>query len=159
MPPTPPPQMPESDEALLALTKQYNTHARMIRSRTRGKIGEIMASVIFSRDIRDSVVYDSKVFSTPFGLRRLDNYLEDHAEAVEAKMTYVVARRRILEQIRKDAYLLDNGLLRRMTWILYKGGSKKLKSILSSHGIIFIDGWDALIDVSKAEETSAVLTI
>lgn len=156
MPVSPPPTLPDDPVALADLSRRFATHARMIRVRTRGRLGEIMAAVVFPRTRRDGVLYDQKTFPTPYGLRRLDNFLPAPAgdssggealaggEALEAKMTFVVASRRIRTQIAKDAYLLRQGVVRRVTWVLYKGGSRRLKALLAANRIAIIDGWENL---------------
>jgi hypothetical protein len=83
------------------------------------------------------------------GLRRLDNFLAIGNEAIESKMTYVVASRRIRLQIAKDAWLLGQGLLSRVSWILYGGGSFRLKALLAESGITIIDGWQQLGDLGE----------
>ncbi|MGE5506601.1 MAG: hypothetical protein ACM31L_19415 [Actinomycetota bacterium] len=126
------------------LRKDFELRARLIKVRTRGRIGEVIAGLAFPLDIRDRVEIDRRTFQTPFGLRRVDNFMAETGEAVESKMTRVTAGRRIRAQIAKDAWLLREGLVRRVLWILYKGGSVRLKALLAENGIEIIDGWENL---------------
>ena len=136
--------MPSAAEDMDRLRQKFEVHARMIKVRTRGRIGEVMAGLVFPIEARDRVEIDRRTFQTPFGLRRIDNYMAETGEAIEAKMTHVVASRRIRTQITKDAWLLEHGLVRRVCWILYKGGSARLKALLAKGGIQMIDGWENL---------------
>lgn len=141
---TPPPELPATVDEMERLRKDFELRARLIKVRTRGRIGEVIAGLAFPLDIRDRVEIDRRTFQTPFGLRRVDNFMAETGEAVESKMTRVTAGRRIRAQIAKDAWLLREGLVRRVLWILYKGGSVRLKALLAENGIEIIDGWENL---------------
>lgn len=151
---TPPPEMPSTTDEMEKLRHVFGIRARMIMVRTRGRIGEVMAGLVFPLDIRDRVVIDRRSFQTPFGLRRIDNYMEETGEAIESKMTHVVASRRIRVQITKDAWLLRHGMVHRVCWILYKGGSPRLKALLAEADIAIIDGWENLKDITQSQPTT-----
>lgn len=98
-----------------------------------------MASSLFPKEIRDRVQLDSAAFETPYGQRRLDNYLPETRQAVESKYLRVVASKRIRKQIDKDRHLLNTGVLSEVVWVLYYGGSKKVMQYLKGSGIRVID--------------------
>ncbi len=128
-----------------ALAQSYKRKVDSVRSRTRGRLGEVMAASIFPREIRDGVLYDNAVFETPWGSRRVDNFMEKTRQAVESKFTRVVASRRIREQIAKDRYLLDQGVFSEVVWVLFYGGSKKLLALLQENNIRVVGSWDELM--------------
>lgn len=127
------------------LNRTYERKIRSIRARTRGRLGEVLTATILPREIRDGVVYDKAVFDTPWGSRRVDNFLEKTRQAIESKLTRVVASRRIREQIRKDRYLLDQGVFSEVIWVLFYGGSKRLLALLREHDIRVVGSWDELM--------------
>ncbi|TXT36685.1 MAG: hypothetical protein FD135_4151 [Comamonadaceae bacterium] len=120
-----------------------------------------MASSLFPKEIRDGVQLDSAVFDTPYGQRRLDNYLPETRQAVESKYLRVVASTRVKKQIDKDRYLLKAGVLSEVVWVLYYGGSKKVMEYLKDSGIQVIDCWDTLsAEVRKeSDDTSRIIKI
>lgn len=150
MPPSPPPEMPEDQAAMAVLEQQFKRAKASIISRTRGRLGEVMAATLIPPAQRDAVIYDRKCFETPFGQRRVDNFLEGTGEAIEAKMGRVVASSRTRRQIEKDLFLLNSGQIKRVTWLLYKGASRTALQLLVQAGIEIVDGWNGLEQISRA---------
>lgn len=142
--------MPDTQAEMDRLRRDFEIRARMIKVRTRGRVGEVMAGLLFPRETRDQVEIDKRGFETPFGLRRIDNFMAETGEAVESKMTRVTAGRRIRLQIVKDGWLLRQGMVKRVVWILYKGASSRAKALLAEQGIEMVDGWENL---TPAEST------
>lgn len=156
-----PVEMPEARAEIEALTARMVRKTASVRARTRGRLGEVMASSLFPKEIRDSVQLDSAIFETPYGQRRLDNYLPETRQAVESKYLRVVASTRIRKQIDKDRHLLEAGVLSEVVWVLYYGGSKKVIEYLKDSGIQVIDCWDTLsAEVKKdSEDASRIIKI
>lgn len=161
IPITLPVEMPEARAEIEALTARMIRKTASVRARTRGRLGEVMASSLFPKEIRDRVQLDSAVFETPYGQRRLDNYLPETRQAVESKYLRVVASTRIRKQIDKDRHLLNTGVLSEVVWVLYYGGSKKVMQYLEDSGIQVIDCWETLSDEVKkdSEDTSRIIKI
>ena len=121
------------------LTKTMN-----IQNRTRGRLGELLGRVVLTQqtDATDSnLTTDKVVFETPYGKRRVDVYWEDRKLAVETKMGYITSSSRIRAQIAKDAYLLKEGQVDSVVWLLINGGSMNAKMLLAENGIAFKEGW------------------
>lgn len=145
----PPPELPDSHPELVALTKKMHRKAASIRARTRGRLGEVMATTLFPREIRNDVQIDRAVFSTPFGQRRIDNYLPQNRQAVESKYLRITANSRVRLQIAKDKFLLDSGALSEVVWVLYYGGSPRTLKLLAQSGIQVVANWDELTAETK----------
>jgi hypothetical protein len=156
-----PVEMPEARAEIEALTARMIRKTASVKAHTRGRLGEVMASSLFPKEIRDRVQLDSAVFETPYGQRRLDNYLPETRQAVESKYLRVVASTRVRKQIDKDRHLLKTGILSKVIWILYYGGSKKAVQYLKESGIHVIDSWDSLSDEVKkdSEDTSRIIKV
>jgi hypothetical protein len=147
-----PKDQPETQKELDQLLSQQIRRVNSVRSRTRGRLGEVIASSLFPASIRDSTQLDCKVFSTPFGNRRLDNFHPNTKHAVESKYLRVSASKLIRVQIAKDEYLLQNGMVSEVIWVLFYGGSKTLLELLKSKNIQIVNCWDALsIETRKTE--------
>lgn len=115
-----------------------------IQNRTRGRLGELLGRVVLTQqtDATDSsLTTDKAVFETPYGKRRIDVYWEDRKLAVETKMGYITSSSRIRAQIAKDAYLLQEGKVNLVVWLLMNGGSMNAKLLLAKNGIAFKEGW------------------
>lgn len=78
-------------------------------------------------------------------LVQLDNYHADTGHAIESKFTHAVADRRTRRQVEKDAFLLRAGIVVRITWVLYYGGSENLLTLLRGAGIEIVEGWENLM--------------
>ena len=146
-----PSEMPEVRAEIEALISVVNRKTASVRSRTRGRLGEVMASTLFPKNIRDKVQLDRATFDTPFGQRRIDNFLPESRQAVESKYLRATASKRIREQIKKDTYLLQTGVLSEVVWVLFYGGSSKLVQLLTDCNIQIVDCWDALAEEGKKE--------
>lgn len=151
----------EARAEIEALTAKMVRKTASVRARTRGRLGEVMASSLFPKEVRDGVQLDAAIFETPYGQRRLDNYLPKTRQAVESKYLRVVASSKIKKQIDKDRYLLEAGILSEVVWVLYYGGSKKLMEYLRESGIQIIDCWDTLSEEAKkdTEDASRIIKI
>lgn len=116
---------------------QKNREFVSLRSRTKGSLGELMTSLLYPKNERNNVVIDKIVFETPLGKRRIDNYLPSTMQAVESKNTYLSARKSIVKQIKKDAYLLEINKISELIWVCFEGASKRVQSLLKSNGILY----------------------
>lgn len=120
------------------------TKAKNIQNQTRGKIGELLGRIAITQQteaIDTDLVTDKAIFNTPYGKRRIDVYWEKNSFAVETKMGYITNSKNIRNQIKKDAYLVNNGNIQSVMWMLIKGGSKNVKLNLDEHGISYKEGW------------------
>jgi DUF1016 N-terminal domain len=143
-----------SDEAVkdpyvLALVAKQSRRVSSVRSRTRGRLGEVLASSLFPVSVRDAVVIDHAKFPTPFGVRRVDNFHPETKQAIESKYVRITASSRVKNQIQKDAFLLRSGVLSEVTWVLFYGGSRKVVGCLQNNGIGVVDCWSAMTTESK----------
>ncbi len=123
-----------------------------IQNRTRGKLGELLGEVSLTAEKKveqKDLKTDSAVFETPFGKRRVDIYWRAKKVAVETKMGYVYASKSIINQAKKDNFLLKNNSFNRVIWLLIKGGSKSLKSELKNRQIEIIEGWPVRAEKEK----------
>jgi hypothetical protein len=145
-----PPDLPSSQEELTQLKRLFDLKARSIRNRTRGRLGEVAAELLVPMTKRDAVIRDRMTFTTPLGVRRLDNFLPETREAIESKNTRAVANRRTRVQVLKDAYLLKEGLVSKVVWMLFFGASPRLIALLEEHDIQYVEGWDALLAAGRA---------
>ena len=128
----------------LAQKKSLLIKARNIQNQTRGKLGELLGRVALTQQTNatdENLVTDQAVFDTPYGKRRIDVYWKDSRLAVETKMGYITNSKSIRSQIEKDAYLVQNGILNSVIWLLIKSGSKGVKINLKKHGIAYKEGW------------------
>ncbi len=120
------------------------TKAKNIQNQTRGKLGELLGGVLLTQQTNatdDSLVTDKAVFETPHGKRRIDVYWENSGLAIETKMGYITNSKSIRTQIEKDAYLVQNGIICSVIWLLVKGGSMAVKMNLDKHRIAYKEGW------------------
>jgi hypothetical protein len=140
-----PPKIPDDDAEMLALKKDFNTRARLIRNKTRGKIGEIMATTMIDREVRDDVVIDKRCFKTDYGLRRIDCFYPHNLTAIESKNCYVYASPFVRCQIKKDGYLLRNGICREIVWAVYNKISANARQLLLENNITVRVGWDEIV--------------
>lgn len=140
-----PPSLPEDDSTLCALTKQFAIRKTLIKNRTRGQVGEIMAITMIDRETRDSVIMDKKYFDTADGPRRLDCFYPATLTAIESKNCYVFASKFIRKQIKKDAYLLAHGFCSEIIWAIYKGVSQNAMELLINAKITVRIGWDEIV--------------
>lgn len=145
-----PPDFLPSQEELTQLKRLFDLKARSIRNRTRGRLGEVAAELLMPLVKRDAVIRDRMTFTTPLGARRLDNFLPETREAIESKNTRAVANRRTRVQVLKDAYLLKEGLVSKVVWMLFFGASPRLIALLEAHDIQYVEGWDALLAAGRA---------
>ena len=98
------------------------------------------------RDLIGSVTaYADRVFSTPYGERIVDAYNRANGLIAEAKYGYVSLTQFVQQQITKDAYLLNQGLVKHVEWHFYvsaatgEGGpSKQLLEELLRQGFTVI---------------------
>lgn len=135
------------------LTNKMARSVASIRSRTRGRLGEVMASSLFPMDVRDQVQLDRMVFDTPHGQRRIDNYLPETRQAVESKYVRITASARTKKQILKDAYLLKEGAVSEVIWVLFYGGSSRVMQMLKDNNIQVVDCWDVLsLEAKKSSD-------
>lgn len=128
----------------LSQKKNLLTKAKNIQNQTRGKLGELLGRVALTQQTNatdENLVTDQAVFETPYGKRRIDVYWEKSRLAVETKMGYITNSKSIRNQIEKDAYLIQNGVIYSVVWLLIKSGSKAAKMNLKKHGIAYKEGW------------------
>lgn len=142
----------EYQQLINRLTKHYNRKASSQISRTRGHLGELMTTMLFPKALRNEVIVDRVTFQTPFGERRIDNFHPRLLVAIESKNTRVVARKSIRLQITKDAYLLKEKVCKEITWVLFRGASAKVLSLLDSAGIACINLYDAYFEEVMKKE-------
>jgi hypothetical protein len=144
--------------AKLEEAKQYHSAAlnahkrldRLFQEQTfdeflaRNKIGEFLcaAFIHYVLGFRDgSVEYDSMIFQTPLGKRRIDAYMPERRLAVESKMGCQSLTKRVHGEIEKDEYLLSTGKLRNVYWIFYAKSSAPLLKRLRRSPIIVATDW------------------
>lgn len=151
-----PSEMPSRSEELVKLKRLFDLKARSIRNRTRGRLGEVASELLVPMAARDAVIRDRMTFTTPLGARRLDNYHPETREAIESKNTRAVANRRTWVQVLKDAYLLKEGLVSKVVWMLFFGASPRLIALLDAHDIQYVEGWDALLAAGRANVAPGV---
>lgn len=128
----------------LSRKKHLLTKAKNIQNQTRGKLGELLGRVTLTQQTKatdESLVTDKAVFETPYGKRRIDVYWKNSRFAIETKMGYITNSKSIRNQIEKDAYLVQNGIISSVVWFLIKSGSKAAKANLEKHGIAYKEGW------------------
>lgn len=132
----------DANALIKKLKAEHNRKASSVISHTRGHLGELMTTLLYDENIRHEVIIDNTTFDTPYGKRRLDNFHPPSKIAVEAKNTRVVARASIKQQILKDQYLLDNKLCSRISWVLFRGASKRVHAVIAQTDIEIIDMYD-----------------
>jgi len=147
-----PKDSPHARQLIEKLVKEYNRKAASVISHTRGHLGELMTTMLFPKEQRNDVVVDKITFNTPYGQRRIDNYHPATKIAVESKNTRVVARKSIRNQIRKDSYLLEQRLCTEITWVLFRGASKRVISLLDNSGIKHISLYDPYFEAVLKNE-------
>lgn len=130
--------------------RQSDFKACLLRKCGRVRLGEVAAELLLPVNFRDAVVHERVTFSTPFGMRRLDNFHPETREAVESRNARAVANQLTLNQVMKDAYLLKTGQVSRVTWLLFFGASPRLLDLLDAHDIRHVEGWDALLAAGRA---------
>lgn len=91
--------------------------------------------------------------------RRLDNFLPTTRQAVESKNTYLTARKQIINQIQKDSYLLQQGTLSEIIWVIFQGGSPKVLSLLEMHNIRVIEFHDNFEKEIRSNDEQSQITI
>lgn len=128
----------------LSTKKELLIKTKNIQNQTRGKLGELLGRIVLTQRTNatdESLTTDQAVFETPYGKRRIDVYWKNSRFAVETKMGYITNSKSIRNQIEKDAYLIQNGVISSVVWLLIKSGSKAVKSNLEKHGIAYKEGW------------------
>ena len=128
----------------LSQKKSLLSKAKNIQNQTRGKLGELLGRVALTQHTNatdEDLVTDQAVFDTPYGKRRIDVYWKNSRLAVETKMGYITNSKSIRNQIEKDAYLVQNGDICSVVWLLIKSGSKAARMNLERHGIAYKEGW------------------
>lgn len=151
-----PTELPADEVELKRLKRLCDLKARSIRNRTRGRLGEVAAELLVPMSMRNAVIRDRMTFTTPLGARRLDNFLPETREAIESKNTRAVANRRTRVQVLKDAYLLKEGLVSKVVWMLFFGASPRLIALLEEHDIQYVEGWDALLAAGRTNVAPGV---
>ncbi len=124
--------------------RELLNQTKNIQNRTRGRLGELLGRVALTQATPacdDDLQTDAISFETPHGKRRIDVYWAAQQLALETKMGYVTLSRQIRAQIEKDAFLLANGQLETVIWLLMKDGSPRLKELLTQQGIDYKIGW------------------
>jgi hypothetical protein len=132
-------------DALKQLQRSYTSQFMMIQNHTRGKLGELWGEVLLTSQLRadeKDLEGDSAVFWTPIGRRRVDVFWPNHRLALEAKSGLVFLSKSIRNQIDKDKYLLEHGVLARVIWILLQGASSRVREALRKAGVTVIDGYN-----------------
>lgn len=130
---------------------QIDLKSRLLQGCSHGWLGEVAAELLSPMDIRDTDACNQVTFSTPFGIRRLDNYHPQTREATDSRNAREVANQLTRDKVRKDAYLLKSGQLSRVTWLLFLGASPRLLELLDQHGIRHVEGWEALLVAGRAK--------
>lgn len=144
---------PEINQLIEKLSSTYNRKASSVLSHARGHLGELMTTLLYDESIRHEVIVDNTTFDTPIGKRRLDNFHPASKIAVEAKNTRVVARQSIRQQILKDQYLLELNLYSRITWVLFRGASKRVHSFIYNTDIEIIDMFDQYFEEAMKQKS------
>jgi hypothetical protein len=136
------------ENSLLLIKKEVLASARKTKHmffRERFITAEITLEYFLAKELGiycKTLEQDTKLFSTPYGKRRLDCYHSNLKIALESKLGYCCLSKRIRDEINKDIYLLAEGLISRCVWVLFSGGSKPLINKLKTTKIVVYVGWD-----------------
>lgn len=135
-------------------SKNLLTEIRNLQNRTRGTLFELMGEVLVQQDVGMAErPFRQKRFQTPSGERHLDLFFEEYKLAVEVKSGQITNRESVRWQIQKDCYLLKEGLVRDMLWVLFRGASRTALDNLERHEIRWIDlRYDVEVDTSTSAE-------
>lgn len=132
-----------------------------IQNETRGKLGELFGEISWTATGQAEevdIIRDAVVFETPYGKRSVDVWHTLNNHALEVKSGYSCLNKFTRNQIKKDAFLLEHGLARKISWRLMKGGSKPLMRLLKSHDFEVLEGWpdldESLLDAKSCIEQS-----
>lgn len=118
-------------------------------NRSKGSMFEKMAAMVVLSNALEAlelttpeVVLDQKVFlcfeDAP-KKRRCDIFLENERIAYEVKSYRPSLTAFIREQIRKDAWLLEQKKVTQVWWILFGGATKRVLEALTQSRIIYLD--------------------
>jgi hypothetical protein len=143
-------QIAEASSGSVSLSPAAINQIALRQNSGRGKTFEQMALVLildhfdFPGDEPPRVLLDQAVFEAGeragrIRKRRIDIYFPDHKLAFEVKSGRVSLDRKTRAQIEKDRYLLDTGVVDRVWWLLFYGGSASLIRQLERQGIRSID--------------------
>jgi hypothetical protein len=114
-----------------------------------GKLHEWLAAMVVQQSLYEDaatkhciVSMDKKYFDCFIGgtaKRRFDIYVEELGTAYEVKAYRPRLTKFIREQIKKDTWLLGQNKIKRVQWVLFKGGSKALLETLTQCEIEYLD--------------------
>ncbi len=113
--------------------KRYLQKVIAIQNSTRGKFGELMGEITLTatgQSREQDIVRDTQSFDTPFGRRRIDVWDKHVRRAVEIKSGYTCLSKFVRNQIQKDLFLRDAGIVKTLCWHLLQGGSRPLLAFL-----------------------------
>jgi len=122
-----------------------------IQNNTRGKLGELLGEVSLTSSGKakeEDIIRDVVTFSTPFGKRRIDVWHTITKHALEIKSGYACLNKFTRNQIRKDKFLLSEGIISHVSWRLMYGGSHPLIKSLQQSNFEVLEGWPNLNDLN-----------
>ena len=122
-----------------ALDRTAYARLTLLHNRARGDTHETMAKIAIRQAFGPIALTAAKRLDTPFGLRILDLFHPDDAVGFEVKSGRAVYSSFVRRQIRKDRYLIENGTLGGVVWILFAGGSSRLLAGLRENGLAYVD--------------------